>query len=311
MKCIYGPVLSRRLGRSLGIDPFMHKTCTHNCIYCQLGACDTVSPESIISGISADCVQRELREFFNAGGDTDYITFSGSGEPTLWQHIGESARMIKSNYPRKKLAVITNATTLWRYDVRESISCADLVVPTIAAADEETYLRLHRPYPDADFESHLSGMCRFARQFNGEIWIEVMLVADVNDSDKHLARLAKILDVLPAKYIDINTPVRPPAEDWVRPPDKETIQTACAILGERCRTVNEYTAIPEQHRKVARLFDRILELLARRPETTRAMAGALEVAQQDIERAIEMLVAKKIVICDDRGYCRLVRSEDV
>ena len=126
MKTIYGPVPSRRLGLSLGIDPFTKKTCTHSCIYCQLGRAPTVSAESTIDGVNPDLVKSELAEFFTSGGKADYITFSGSGEPTLWRHIGELIKFIKEEFAEKLLTQkVTDITTRWMQKIRERAKIVD------------------------------------------------------------------------------------------------------------------------------------------------------------------------------------------
>jgi len=302
VKYLYGPVPSRRLGMSLGIDPFETKTCTHNCIYCQLGSGKTVSSEQSLPGVPLENIERELIAFFADGGDTDYITFSGSGEPTLWNHIEKLIQFIKTNFADKKLAVITNGTTLWRDEIRKAIMPIDLIVPTIAAADEDTYQRLHRPNPSADFSRHIEGTQKFAQEFDGEIWAEVLLVAGVNDSTEHLAELAKIIYKTNPDYIDLNPPVRPPAERWVHPPDEAVIRRAYAILGPKCRIVGQFVPPSAHALEVANLATRILGILIRRPETAESIADSLGIVQQQVTEALDALVAKKLAIQADGGY---------
>ncbi|MCD6594089.1 radical SAM protein [bacterium] len=296
MKYLYGPVPSRRLGRSLGIDPFEKKTCTHNCIYCQLGNGVSVSANELVERVSVDCVKDELRRFFESDGECDFVTFSGSGEPTLWKHTGEIVDFVRTNFPSKKIAVITNGTMLWREDVREQILGVDVIVPTISAADEDTYIRLHRPNPDASFELQIRGVKEFARIFEGEIWAEVMLVADVNDSEEHILKLREFLRIISPTYIDINTPVRPPSERWVHPPNEEIVRKICVILGENCRIVGKFQSISKEVFEIANLATRILDILRRRPETAQSIAESLSTSIENVEQACSALVAKRLAV---------------
>ena len=309
LKTIYGPVPSRRLGLSLGIDPFTQKTCTHSCIYCQLGRAPTVSAESTIDGVNPDLVKSELAEFFASDGKADYITFSGSGEPTLWGHIGELIKFIKEEFAEKKVCVLTNGTTLWRKEVREALMLADLVVPTVAAADRKTYIKLHRPHPSATLERHIEGVKKFAEVFGGSIWAEVMLVAGINDSDEHLRKLAELLDGIPFEFIDINLPVRPPAESWVKPPEMERVEFACRLVGERCRVVGKFRAVQPKVERLANLAEKVLEILMRRPEKLENIADALAVTYDEARKAIDALIAKKLVTKTTNDYFKLTRDE--
>ena len=301
MKYIYGPVPSRRLGRSLGIDPFAEKTCSNNCVYCQLGCANPVNCESKIEGVSPREIENELTLFFESGNDTDFISFAGNGEPTLWLHLKELCEFIKAKFAAKKLAIITNSTTLWRKDVREAICIADLAVPTISSADAETYKKLHRPFCD-DFERHIQGIMQFAMDFKNEIWAEVMLVAGINDSDEHLTRLAKFLEKLPIAHIDLNTPVRTPAEKWVRCPDENRLRHACEILGEKCRIVGKFSSHSRPHDEETDINEKRLSILKRRPETAEAMASSLHISIQEVKKSLSTLIVKGQVTGENDGY---------
>ena len=310
MKYLYGPVPSRRLGRSLGIDPFETKTCTHNCVYCQLGSAPTVSSAEWVEGVPAEAVKAELEEFFSAGGSADFVTFSGSGEPTLWAHTGEIIGFIRKKFPHLKIAVITNSSTLWRPEVREAIMPADVVVPTVAAADETVYLKLHRPHHDADFARYVEGIKEFARQFRGEIWAEVMLVAGVNDGEGHILKLRALLDEISPTYIDLNTPVRPPSEGWVRPPSEAAVRKICALLGSKCRIVGKFHREgTESVAELAELATRILELLRRRPEQPESIAESFGIPVEKVNEALEALVAKKLAVKLPSGFFKLAHND--
>jgi len=268
-----------------------------------------VSSEISVEGVSHVEIEKELVKFFDSGGDTDYITFSGSGEPTLWKHIGRLVDFIKVNFPDKKLAVITNGTALWREDVRKAIMPIDLIVPTVSTADEDTYMRLHRANPDADFVRYVAGLKEFAKKFNGEIWTEVMLVADVNDSEQHIIELRKILDEISPAHIDLNTPVRPPSESWVLPPDESIVRKTCVLLGERCRIVGKFIPTSEKVLEIANLAQRILDILRRRPESAQSLAAVLDTEIDNVQEALDAIVAKKLAVHDESGYYEAIIGE--
>jgi len=308
MKTLYGPVPSRRLGLSLGIDPFERKTCTHNCIYCQLGYAPSVASDISIDGVSPETVEEELADFFNSGGKADYITFSGSGEPTLWKHIGRLCKFIKENFSHIKLAVITNGTTLWRNDVRSAIGIADVVVPTISASSEKIYKILHRPNKNATFEQYIQGISKFAQNYSGEIWAEVMLVDGVNDGDDNVLELSNLLKDMPIKYIDLNLPVRPPAEKWVHPPQKAKVENICKKFGKKCRIVGKFTSHSHYVANIVDLSENILKILSRRPETAEGLSAALGKSSEEITLSLNALVDKKIIIPLENGYFK-IRNE--
>jgi len=307
MHYLYGPVPSRRLGFSLGIDPFLKKSCNHNCIYCQLGNKEPLGFEKI-EGVEPQIIEEELYTFFKDGRIADYITFSGRGEPTLWAHLGRLVKFIVDNFEQKKLAVLTNGSTLWRKDIRVEIEKADLVVPTISSPDRDTYLRLHRPNRNDDFERYKKGLIKFCSEFKGEIWAEVMLVEGVNDSVEQLEKLAVFLYSLPLSYIDINTPVRPPAEGWVVPPDEDKIKLACKLFGSKCRVVGKFSPPSQRALEIANLANKIFDILKRRPEQVSNIANVLGIDESKVDEALSALVAKKLVMKTSDKYFRIQRN---
>lgn len=231
MKCVFGPVPSRRLGQSLGIDPIPFKTCNWNCVYCQLGRSapmtnerrDYVPPDDIIAQVKeALAVHRP--------GEIDWVTFVGSGEPTLHTGLGKMIRQVKAmtDIP---VAVITNGSLLYRPEVREELAAADALLPTLDAGTESLYRKINRPWPDLSFERLVDGMIAFRREFSGKMWIEVMLIKGVNDTETALKDLAAVLRRIGPDEVHINLPIRPPAEPWVTPADEEGLALASALLG--------------------------------------------------------------------------------
>ncbi|MBZ0167919.1 radical SAM protein [Candidatus Methylomirabilis lanthanidiphila] len=232
MKHVFGPVPSRRLGQSLGIDPIPFKTCNWNCVYCQLGRSTPMTNERR-DYVPREEIIAEVKDALAAHrpGEIDWITFVGSGEPTLHAGLGMMIRHVKT-LTEIPVAVITNGSLLYRHDVREELTAADAVLPTLDAGTESLYRRINRPWPDLTFERLVDGLIAFRQRFSGKLWIEVMLIKGVNDTEMALTDLAAVLRRIGPDEVHINLPIRPPAESWVAPPDREGLARASALLGE-------------------------------------------------------------------------------
>ena len=233
----YGPVPSRRLGRSLGVSPIPPKTCTYSCVYCQLGRTNhlSVARESFFpkEEILAE-IGEQLR---NA--EVDFITFAGDGEPTLYSDIGWLIRQCKERY-HKPIAVITNGSLLYQPDVRQDLLPSDVVLPSVDAGTESLFRKIDRPHGQIDFQIMLDGLVHFRKEYSGEIWLEVMLIAGINDNEEALQDIRKAVEKISPNRLYIVTPIRPPAESWVQPPSPEHILRAQEILGQA-----ETIAFPE------------------------------------------------------------------
>ena len=238
MNYVFGPVPSRRLGQSLGIDTIPLKTCNWNCVYCQLGRTMPLTNERreyVPVGeilLEAEQVLRSSRS-----GEIDWVTFVGSGEPTLHSRLGELIRQIK-NITTLPVAVITNGSLLYLPEVRRELSAADAVLPTLDAGTAELYRKINRPHPEISFERLVDGLMAFRKEYHGKLWVEVMLVQGLNDSAQALADIAKILNRIEPDAVHINLPTRPPVETWVKPTDEEGLMRAISILGKTAEVVH-------------------------------------------------------------------------
>lgn len=231
MRHVFGPVPSRRLGHSLGIDTIPLKTCNWNCVYCQLGRTVPVTNERREYFPRQD-ILAEARQALVAPRpeEIDWVTFVGSGEPTLHSGIGWLIREVKG-VSDKPVAVITNGALLYLADVREDLAAADAVLPSLDAGESELYRKINRPHPETTFNCLLQGLIEFRRVFQGKLWVEVMLVRGLNDTEETLLGIARALERIGPDAIQINLPTRPPAEAWVEPPDEEGLRRAVAALG--------------------------------------------------------------------------------
>jgi len=224
----YGPVPSRRLGRSLGVSPIPPKTCSYSCVYCQLGKTKHLQIERK-SFYAKDDILSEVTKRAKIS-KSDYITFVGDGEPTLCKDLGWLINQTKAIL-HLPVAVITNGSLLFLKDVRQNLKEADVVLPTLDAGNEKTFRHINRPHGDIGFNVMLGGLIDFRNEFSGQIWLEVMLVKGLNDSEEELWKIRKMVDLIKPDRVYVVTPIRPPAESWVEPASPETILKAQQILG--------------------------------------------------------------------------------
>ncbi|MDP2941165.1 MAG: radical SAM protein [Candidatus Omnitrophota bacterium] len=239
MKYIYGPVDSRRLGLSLGISIIPHKTCNFDCLYCQLGRTATsvnIRKEYVDIEEALCELKTWLKDNAAAAEKLRYLTISGSGEPTLNIKIGQLIAEIKKITPIA-VAVITNGSLLSDPQARQDLLRADLVVPSLDAAEEAAFARIDRPHPQIKLEQVIDGLAAFRKEFRGKIWLEVMLVAGVNDAPAQIKKLKEVIDKINPDKIQLNSPVRCTAEKNILPVKKEKFEKFREILGDKCEVV--------------------------------------------------------------------------
>lgn len=294
MNYIFGPVPSRRLGYSLGVDILPYKTCTLDCIYCQLGrtTCKTLERKSWISPAP---VMKELEKILSEKCQIDHITFSGSGEPTLNSSLGEIIKNIKTicSIP---VAVLTNGTLLHLPEVRLDLHEADLVVPSFDAATDDTFRLINRPCHGLDLQNMLEGLRAFCREFAGTIWLEVMIVKGVNDKRQELEYIAEALADCNADSIHINSVSRPPADAGIEPADRDVLETAKSLFGEKSEIIGEFTKeklVAEQ----ADIREKIFMLVSRHPCSLKHISLSLGIPEGIIETHLrDMLGAQRISV---------------
>ncbi|HCP32663.1 TPA: radical SAM protein [Candidatus Acetothermia bacterium] len=230
----FGPVPSRRLGRSLGINNIPPKICTYSCVYCQLGRTIKMQadrrafyqPDEILKD-----VERKVESTREVDESIDYLTFVPDGEPTLDTNLGHEIELLKPLGIR--IAVITNASLIWHEDVREELMKTDWVSLKVDSTLEEVWHRINRPYRTLQLDSVLDGMLAFAKAYEGELATETMLVEGVNDGEENIRGIADFLVRLRPDQAYLSIPTRPPAENWAHPPNEETINRAFQILSEK------------------------------------------------------------------------------
>lgn len=264
MNYVFGPVLSRRLGRSLGIDPVPLKMCNWNCVYCQLGRTRRLTNIRKAYAPQA-AILAEIRRALQIYGDgaIDWLTFVGSGETTLNSDLGLLIRRVK-DLTRLPVAVITNGSLLSIPEVRAALAPVDAVLPTLDAADDDLYRRINRPHPACSLSRHLDGLRAFRREYSGKLWVEMMLLQGMNDHAPALQAAADALGSIHPDRVHLLLPNRPPAEGWVQPADDAGVKRALDILGDVAQA-----EFPQEHAvgivDDERLEDAIFAILRRHP----------------------------------------------
>ncbi len=287
---LYGPVPSRRLGYSLGVDLLPFKTCSLSCIYCQLG----MSPKKTVRRInpfSEKKILDEIKEFLKTGARVDFITFSGSGEPTLNKSIGQLIREIKK-ITKIPVAVLTNSTLLSRAEVRKQLAAAEVVVPSLDAATQPVFEKINRPHPSLKVEKIIDGLAKFRKEFKGQIWLEIMLVKGVNDSPAHLKKLKEAVDRINPDKIHLNTVVRPPAEKTARPLTPEEMNKIREFFGEKAEVVASFRK-KEQEKTPPDIAEAILAIVRRRPVSLEDLENSLGQTREELSLQIQKLLQQK------------------
>jgi wyosine [tRNA(Phe)-imidazoG37] synthetase (radical SAM superfamily) len=327
---VYGPVPSRRLGLSLGINIIPAKTCTLDCIYCQCGKTTKKTLErrsffpvnDIIAAVRSavgpsSCRPRSAfrvhRSSFIVPGRPptpvprppcpDFLTFSGEGEPTLNQDIGRIIRLLKREFSIP-VAVITNSTLMPDPQVRRDLYAADLVVPSLDAADQRNFAKVDRCHRDLRVEDIIEGLKLFRRGYRGRIWLEIMLVKGINDAVEHVVALRKAAWVIKPDRVQLNTIVRPPAEKFAKPLSHDDLEQVQCLFGPNTDIIGEARSKVQSPRsKVPRLpDDAILATVRGRPVTELDLVCSLGVAPHEVEAALQRLLhANRIKQVDFQG----------
>jgi len=294
---IYGPVPSRRLGRSLGVDLVPFKTCSFDCVYCQLGKTTIKTVERKVYAPTEE-VLAELSDKLTSGLECDYITLSGSGEPTLHSELGKIVTSIKqmTDIP---LALLTNGSLLSHKDARSEIMTVDLLVPSLDAGDEQTFQQINRPCPEITFQSIIDGLRAVRREFPGQIRLEVFLIAGINDSDGQVRKIKAIIDEIGFEHVDLNTATRPPSERWVQPVGPERLEQIAKIIGPNTEIVAATTITAERAGSISR--DDILEMLRRRPCTIDDVSAGLKCHRWEAAKIMGELLDEGLIIAIRRG----------
>ena len=299
MSLVYGPVPSRRLGMSLGIDPIPRLTCTFDCLYCQLGTKRRVvcGPEDVSESFpSPEAIVEAVRTAIECHDRIDYLTFSGSGEPTLNPRLAETAEALRA-ISRIPIALITNASLLTRPEVMAAAAQCDLVLPSLDAGDEETFVWINRPAPGFKIGAIAEAIATLARKT--ATWLEVMLVASkTEETNTHPELIGYIIEEIKRirpHAVTLNTCVRPPAEEMVEPVPEDKMQTIRKRMEQELPgipvvVVPKRTATRSKLLREEQLRQEILRTLKVRPCTPVDLSDTLGINPAEVGKYLARLV---------------------
>ncbi|MCK5595015.1 radical SAM protein [bacterium] len=290
MSCIFGPVPSRRLGFSLGVDLVPFKVCSLDCIYCQIGktTCKTVERKEYVS---CEKILAELEKVLKSSKNIDYITLSGSGEPTLNSKTGEIIRRIKeiTSIP---VAVITNATLLSDDMLKKDLLPADLVMPSLDGVTQAVFEKANRPCASLKAEETIKGLIDFSKVYKGKIWLEIMLVKGINDTEAELNALKSVVKQIKPDKIQLNTPVRPPSEEWAKTLSASKLAKIKDFFGDKCEIIATFNK--KGHKAYLKnVEDEILTLISRRPVTSDDISSSLGLHINEVIKYVGELERQK------------------
>lgn len=288
-KYVFGPALSRRLGRSLGVDVVPFKTCTYDCVYCQLGP-TTVHTMERKSYVPLDEVLDEVRQKLESGVQADYVTIGGSGEPTLYSDLAGLIDGIKK-LNKTPVAVLTNGSMMWDADVREALRRADVVLPSLDAADAQAFLAVNRPAAGLEFEDMIEGLAAFREGYAGQIWLEIFLTAPIDPDSPAVDRFAECVERIHPDKIHLNTLSRPAPGSEAAPVEPGVMEEIARRLGPKAEVIAEVATAAAAPSAGVTPED-VLALIRRHPCNLEDIAGGLSISPLEALKHVERLLEK-------------------
>jgi len=291
-KYLYGPVPSRRLGRSLGVDIVPFKLCSLDCIYCQLGSTteETIERKSYVP---VKAVLAELKAELAKGLEADFVSISGSGEPTLNSRLGELIEGIKkiTDIP---VAILTNGTLFYRPDVRSDCVKADVVLPSLDAGDEQIFQKINRPHKDISIKKLIDGLSEFRKEFTGQIWLEVFLVEGLNTDIGQITKIKAAIDRIRPDKVQLNTAVRPTANTNIKRLKAEKLQAIATQIGPKCEIVADFPPC-HQGKYIESKSKDVLSMLKRRPCSLNDICLGLGIKPNEALKSISHLQQQGLI----------------
>jgi wyosine [tRNA(Phe)-imidazoG37] synthetase (radical SAM superfamily) len=292
MQYIFGPLPSRRLGFSVGIDIIPYKFCSFNCIYCELGR-TTCLTRKRAHFFPLEGILNELREFLASSRlQIDFLTFSGSGEPTLNSDIGEIIGFLKkiTDIP---VAILTNGSLLYLPEVQKNLALADLVIPSLDAVTPEIFKKINRPVGGLEIGRIIEGIEKFSRDFKGRIWMEVVLCEGVNDSEDEIKKIARTIEKIKCEKVQLGTVARPPAEPFAQPLAKDKLTEISRAFGPEIEVIGHFQQPPQ---KMNAREEKIISILNRRPSGIGDLQNVLKISRKELLRILEKLEKKGLIV---------------
>ena len=308
-KHLFGPVISRRLGISLGVDVVPYKYGSMNCIYCEVGETTKLinEPEELVN---LNEVIKELDDYISKNPKLDYITFSGAGEPLLYSRIGDLINYIKDKYPQYKLALITNSTHLYRSDINAELLKLDMIIPSFDAVDQDIFESINRPYKTIMVKEIIDNLIDFNHKFPGEMWLEIFFVPELNDFPEELTRMREAIRLIKPERVQLNALDRPGTESWVQQEDREKLESIKTffeaslpedILVEIIKKVDKQ--LYDENQSSLEVEEKIITTIRRRPCTAQDMSQMLNIHINAINKVLHKLIEEKRIegITQERG----------
>ncbi len=295
---LFGPVASRRLGISLGVDLVVHKVCSLDCVYCECGKTTDLALARK-SWVPFDRLKQELDHYWANNADPDYITFSGSGEPSLNKDMGRVIAYIKDKKPNIRVAVLTNATLLSHGDVRAELARADLVVPSLDGVSNAVFRKINRPCPGLDSKTMIQGIRAFTREFKGLVHLEIFILPGVNDTLEELELFKQAITDIQPDRVQLNSLDRPGTCDFVTPATREALEEIRTFLGPK--NVEIIARLPETGTVRAALTGSdlkaaVLETIHRRPSTCEDLSSMLGADSNLIQTLLDDLTVRRRIV---------------
>ena len=287
MKFIFGPVASRRLGRSLGVDLVPYKTCSFDCLYCELGTTTNLTLDRNVYSASQEIIDELSGCLKKLTPPPDCITLAGSGEPTLHSQIDTIITEIKKLTPIP-VAVLTNSSLLYQDNVKEALLLADVVLPSLDTVDPSCFTHLNRPHPSLDLKKIIQGLIDFRKSFTGQIWLEILFCRDINDTSEKINKLKGAIKLINPDKIQLNTLDRPPAEDSVFPLSIERLNQIRHFFGEKTEIITG-ALLKNAKGVIADGKRRVYNLVKRRPCTFEEISLTLGISKIALTDLIEDL----------------------
>lgn len=291
---LFGPVPSRRLGVSLGVDLVPHKTCSLNCIYCECGRTTNLTIERK-AYVPTETVLAELKTFLEPKPKLDYITFSGAGEPTLHSGIGEIAKFLKTNFSDYKIALLTNGTLFYQPGLIEEVSKIDLILPSLDAASDLIFKKLNRPFHELKIEKVIDGLIQLRKNFTGQMWLEVFIIPGLNDTEDEIKQLKSAIQRIKPDRVQLNTLDRPGTVSWVKPATKDSLEKIAHQLDSQAEIIANFQQREQVASYNADVESTILQTIKRRPCTVEDLCSILGLHQNEINKYIETLLSRNLI----------------
>jgi wyosine [tRNA(Phe)-imidazoG37] synthetase (radical SAM superfamily) len=294
-KYLFGPVPSRRLGVSLGVDLVPHKVCNLDCVYCEIGHTTKLTNDRM-NYIPSEKVTEELDHYIANNPELDYVTFSGAGEPTLNQGIGKIVKHLKTNYPDYNIALITNSILFSNPEVRKEILDVDLILPSLDAASYEVFEKINRPQKNINYDEVINGLIDLRKEFAGEIWLEFFLIEGINDGDEELSKMKEIVTKINPDILQLNSLDRPGTESWVKPMPKEKMEGIKAFFQpQNTRIIARYEKTKHIENFDSNKIEAILNTIGRRPCTVKDLLSFIDINHHELNKYLKQLVRDNLI----------------